>query len=71
MNSQRLKPDADLFIICKFDEQRACKAVKDIFKGVNRPTTIFSFNSIMMIGAIKALRALNKKNTGRCFPDLF
>jgi LacI family transcriptional regulator len=61
MKKYKLKPHADLFLNCEFDEQKACKAVKDIFKSINKPTAIFSFNSIMMIGAIKALNALNKK----------
>ena len=69
-----LKPDASLFLNCEFDEAKAYKSVLQLFRHRNNPTAIFTFNSLMMSGAIKALRVLKKSVPGDvsliCFDEI-
>jgi LacI family transcriptional regulator len=44
---------------CKFEEALAYDAVKNLLQQQDRPTAVFSFNSLMTIGAIKAINSLN------------
>ncbi len=55
MKKHHLKIDKDLILNCEFDDSFACKTVKDLLKRKDRPTAIFSFNSLMMAGSIKAI----------------
>jgi LacI family transcriptional regulator len=55
MKKHGLAPDPDLFFNCEFDDSIACKTIKDLLRKKERPTAIFSFNSLMMTGAIKAV----------------
>jgi LacI family transcriptional regulator len=64
----------DLILNCEFDEALAYNAVKELHSRKEKPTAIFAFNSLMMIGAIKTLQALNKKIPGDvsliCFDEI-
>jgi LacI family transcriptional regulator len=55
-----IKPDPSLILNCEFDEAKAYKSVVQLFRSQNKPTAIFTFNSLMMTGVIKALRVLKK-----------
>ena len=49
--------DSDIVINCEFNETKAFKATKDLLsRQRNKPTALFSFNSLMTIGAIKAIQ---------------
>lgn len=48
----------DLVRNCEFKETNANKAVTELFTGSTPPTAVFSFNSLMTIGAIKAINSL-------------
>ncbi len=43
---------------CEFQEVQAFEAVKRMLEEDSRPTALFSFNSLMTIGAIKAIKAM-------------
>ena len=49
---------------CEFQEEMAFETTKRLLMSPQRPTAIFSFNSLMTIGAIKAIRTL-----GLSIPD--
>jgi len=55
MKKHNLKPDPALIFNCEFDDSLACKTIKELLKKKERPSAIFSFNSLMMTGAIKAV----------------
>ncbi len=46
---------------CEFKESLAFDTVKEMLQAGNRPTALFSFNSLMTIGAIKAINVLGMK----------
>lgn len=51
--------DSQLYVRnCEFQEPLAFQAVKDLLGRRNSPTAIFSFNSMMTIGAIKAIQSM-------------
>jgi len=51
--------DPELYVRnCDFQESLAYEAVKELLGRRDHPTAIFSFNSIMTIGAIKAIQSL-------------
>jgi LacI family transcriptional regulator len=58
MKQNKINLNSDLMINCEFDELLAYSKVKEILKSKIKPSAIFSFNSLMMIGAIKAIREL-------------
>jgi LacI family transcriptional regulator len=43
---------------CEFQEIHAFEAVREMMANDDRPTAIFSFNSLMTIGAIKAIQSM-------------
>lgn len=43
---------------CEFQEARVYKAFTELLGNKDRPTAIFSFNSFMTIGAIKAIQSM-------------
>ena len=49
---------------CEFMEERAFETVTRLLKDLDPPTVIFSFNSLMTIGAIKAIASLGLKIPG-------
>ena len=59
MKKYNIEIKQELIKNCKFEEATAYDTVKDLFQQLNRPTAIFSFNSLMTIGAIKAIHSLN------------
>jgi len=56
MRKHHLKIDNNLVLNCEFDDFSACKTMRDLLKKKERPSAIFSFNSLMMVGAIKAIK---------------
>jgi LacI family transcriptional regulator len=44
---------------CRFEETAAFETVRNMLLSKNKPTAIFSFNSLMTVGAIKAIDSLN------------
>jgi DNA-binding LacI/PurR family transcriptional regulator len=61
MDQHKLKVDNNIILNCDFDESTACQSVTELFSRKEKPTAVFAFNSLMMLGAIKSLKALNKK----------
>ena len=55
MKKHRIKIDKDFILNCEFDDSFACKMVRDMLKKKDKPTAIFSFNSLMMAGSIRAI----------------
>ena len=58
MKNHKLKIDVSLLKNCEFQEGNAFEAVIELLKSENPPTAIFSFNSLMTIGAINAMNEL-------------
>lgn len=58
MKKHSQKIDDNLIFNCEFDDSFAFKTVRDLLKKKEKPTAIFSFNSIMITGAIKAIEDL-------------
>lgn len=51
--------DSQLYVRnCEFQEGSAFKAVSELLRKKDRPTAIFAFNSLMTIGAIKAIQSM-------------
>ena len=61
MKKRKLPIDTGLVRNCEFEEALAYQATKDLVTWTPTPTAIFSFNSLMTIGVIKALRELRLK----------
>jgi LacI family transcriptional regulator len=57
MKKHRLK-NSQLYVRnCEFQESLAFDAVAELLENEDRPTAIFSFNSLMTIGAVKAIQS--------------
>ena len=61
MTENKLSINHEFIFDCGFDEVKAFNSIRSILKKENRPTAIFSFNSLMMTGAIKAIREAGLK----------
>lgn len=61
MNLHKLPANENFVLNCEFDEAMACKSVTEMFSKKEKPTAVFAFNSLMMLGAIKSLKNLKKK----------
>jgi LacI family transcriptional regulator len=61
MEKYEILTDPKLIVNCEFDEICAAESVKKLLKQENKPTAIFSFNSLMMAGAIRTIRIMKKK----------
>jgi LacI family transcriptional regulator len=61
MKKHQIPVDQNLILNCEFDEIKAYNAVVKLLKQQNKATAIFAFNSLMMIGTVKAIKDLNKK----------
>lgn len=57
MEDGGLKIEEEYIRNCEFREANAFRAVSELLNGKDRPTAIFSFNSLMTIGAIKAINS--------------
>lgn len=55
MKKYNLPINPNLVFNCEFDDTLACKTIREMLKKKDRPSAIFSFNSLMMTGAIKAV----------------
>jgi len=58
MKKHKLKIDLSSIRNCDFQEEKSFLAVTEMLKSENPPTALFSFNSLMTIGAINAMNAL-------------
>lgn len=58
MEKNSIEVDYKLVMNCEFDEMMGCKRTREILEREDRPTAIFSFNSLMMIGAINTIRSM-------------
>jgi LacI family transcriptional regulator len=56
MKKHHLKINNNLMLNCQFDDSNACKMVRELLKKKEKPTAIFSFNSLMMAGSIRAIK---------------
>jgi LacI family transcriptional regulator len=56
MKKNNLEVDEDLVMNCEFNEQLAYDAATGLMKRKQKPTAIFSFNSLMTIGCIRAIQ---------------
>ena len=56
-----IEPAQQFICNCEFREAEAFRAVTEMLTGHDRPTAIFSFNSLMTIGAIKAIEEMHLK----------
>ena len=59
MKKHRLKINSDLILNCEFNETKAFHGTEELLYRENRPTAIFSFNSFMTLGAIRAIQNMN------------
>ncbi len=55
MKKHRIELNDSFILNCRFDELCAGKTVKELLRKKDKPTAIFSFNSLMMAGTIKAV----------------
>ena len=55
MKKYRIELNDSFILNCRFDELCAGKTVKELLRKKEKPTAIFSFNSLMMAGTIKAV----------------
>jgi LacI family transcriptional regulator len=58
MKKHKLKIYPELILNCNFTEEIACKKAPDLFKHPDKPTAVFSFNSLMTTGIIKAFQRM-------------
>jgi LacI family transcriptional regulator len=58
MKKHKLKIDLSSIRNCDFQEDKSYNAVIEMLKSENPPSELFSFNSLMTIGAINAMNAL-------------
>jgi len=58
MEKHRLKVEDNLVLNCEFDEAKASVATIELLERKNKPTSIFTFNSLMMIGVIKSIQKM-------------
>jgi LacI family transcriptional regulator len=58
MKKHKLKIFPQLILNCDFTEETACKKAPDLFKHPDKPTAVFSFNSLMTTGIIKAFQRM-------------
>ncbi len=61
MEKNGIFPSEKFIRNCEFRETEGYIAVMEMLTDGDRPTALFSFNSLMTIGAIKAIRELNLK----------
>ena len=61
MEKKGIEPSQKIIRNCEFREMEAFQAVVEMLTNNDRPTAIFSFNSLMTIGAIKAVQELKLK----------
>jgi LacI family transcriptional regulator len=59
MKKYRLKIIPELILNCGLTEETAYKKAHELFEYSEKPTAIFSFNSLMTTGVIKALQKMN------------
>jgi LacI family transcriptional regulator len=59
MKKHRIKISPFFIRNCEFQETRSHETVIELLGSENRPTALFSFNSLMTIGAIKAIHSMN------------
>ncbi len=57
MKKHKIKISSSMVRNCELLEQNANDAVQKLIHGHERPTAIFSFNSLMTVGAIKAIQS--------------
>jgi LacI family transcriptional regulator len=60
MKKHNLKIDISHIRNCEFQEGKSYEAVSEMLKSEEPPTALFSFNSLMTIGAINAMHALKR-----------
>jgi LacI family transcriptional regulator len=74
MKKHNVKINENLVLNCGFDDSHACKTVRELLKKEELPTAIFSFNSVMMTGAIGAIKDANFEIPGDisllCFDEI-
>ncbi len=61
MKKRKIKINPDYVLDCHFKKEIAYKKTKELLSSKNKPTVIYSFNSLMTIGAIKAIKELKLK----------
>jgi LacI family transcriptional regulator len=59
MKKHELKIDKDLVMNCEFNELKALNGTEELLGRKDKPTAIFSFNSFMTLGAIRAIQNKN------------
>jgi DNA-binding LacI/PurR family transcriptional regulator len=59
MKKHRIKINSDLILNCEFNETKALHGTEELLYRENKPTAIFSFNSFMTLGAIRAIQNMN------------
>ncbi|MGA9119189.1 MAG: LacI family DNA-binding transcriptional regulator [Bacteroidota bacterium] len=59
MKQERIPVLQQLVCNCEFQEGMAFEATKQLLLMEPRPTAVFSFNSLMTVGVLKAMRTLN------------
>lgn len=57
MEKHGLKINNELVLNCELNEMKALKSTEELLGRKNRPTAIFSFNSFMTLGAIRAMQS--------------
>ena len=74
MKKHKIPVNSNLILNCEFDDSVACSTIGDILKKKEGPTALFSFNSTMMTGAIKAVedagREIPKHISLICFDEI-
>jgi len=59
MLKNKLKIYPEFVLNCEFNEEVACRRISELFSQQNKPTAVFSFNSLMTTGVIKAFQKMN------------
>ena len=59
MKKHSIKIEKEFICDCGFDDLKSYSAVTSLLKKENHPSAIFSFNSLMMVGAIRAIQNLH------------
>jgi LacI family transcriptional regulator len=59
MIKHKLKIFPEFILNCEFSEEIAFRRITELFNQKEKPTAVFSFNSLMTTGAIKAFQKMN------------
>ncbi len=59
MDEKKIEIEEEFIFNCEFNEKIAYETVLNIFRKGIEPTAIFAFNSLMAIGAVRALQQMN------------